>query len=385
MKRLCVLGSTGSIGRQTLDIVKNHPELFRIVSLSAHQNVELLTSQIRDFAPEAVAVTDENSAKAIQSGFDGCVTVASGLKSLIGLVESEDVDIVVNGLVGSVGLDSTLAAIRAGKTLALANKESMVVGGELVRKELKKHRTSIIPVDSEHNAVFQCLTGEDPKNLKRIILTGSGGPFRNRKIESLDKVTPEEALAHPRWNMGKKISIDSATLMNKGLEVIEAHFLFGVDYEQIEVVVHPQSIIHSMVEFRDGSIKAHLGQTDMRIPIQYAISFPERLDSPLPSINFVELGTLTFEAPDFDNFPCLKYAFEAGKAGKTYPAVLNAANEETVAAFLKQEIAFTAIPRIIETVIDSHDPSKPEGVNILKQAEEWARQKAKELIRDQGR
>jgi len=385
LKRLCVLGSTGSIGRQTLDIVKNHPELFRIVSLSAHQNVELLTSQIRDFAPEAVAVTDENSAKAIQSGFDGCVTVASGLKSLIGLVESEDVDIVVNGLVGSVGLDSTLAAIRAGKTLALANKESMVVGGELVRKELKKHRTSIIPVDSEHNAVFQCLTGEDPKNLKRIILTGSGGPFRNRKIESLDKVTPEEALAHPRWNMGKKISIDSATLMNKGLEVIEAHFLFGVDYEQIEVVVHPQSIIHSMVEFRDGSIKAHLGQTDMRIPIQYAISFPERLDSPLPSINFVELGTLTFEAPDFDNFPCLKYAFEAGKAGKTYPAVLNAANEETVAAFLKQEIAFTAIPRIIETVIDSHDPSKPEGVNILKQAEEWARQKAKELIRDQGR
>ena len=385
MKRLCVLGSTGSIGRQTLDIVKNHPELFRIVSLSAHQNVELLTSQIRDFAPEAVAVTDENSAKAIQSGFDGRVTVTSGLKSLIDLVESEDVDIVVNGLVGSVGLDSTLAAIRAGKTLALANKESMVVGGELVRKELKKHRTSIIPVDSEHNAVFQCLTGEDPKNLKRIILTGSGGPFRNRKIESLEKVTPEEALAHPRWNMGKKISIDSATLMNKGLEVIEAHFLFGVGYEQIEVVIHPQSIIHSMVEFRDGSIKAHLGQTDMRIPIQYAISFPERLDSPLPSINFVELGTLTFEAPDFDNFPCLKYGFEAGKAGKTYPAVLNAANEEAVAAFLKQEIAFTAIPRIIESVIDSHDPSKPESVNILKQAEEWARQKAKELIRDQGK
>lgn len=381
LKRLCVLGSTGSIGKQTLDIAARHPEFYQIVSLSTHQNIELLEQQMQRFNPLVVAVTDESSAQVLESRTEEKTSVLSGKDSLVELVESSNVDIVVNALVGSLGLDSTIAAIRAEKTIALANKESMVVGGGVVRKELREFRASIIPVDSEHNAIFQCLVGEDPKDLKRILLTGSGGPFRGRESKDLEHVTIAEALAHPRWTMGKKISIDSATLMNKGLEVIEAHFLFGVGYDQIEVVIHPQSIIHSMVEFVDGSIKAHLGPTDMRIPIQYAISFPERLEAPLSSIDFVELSSLTFEAPDLDNFPCLRYAFEAGRKGKTFPAVLNAANEEAVSAFLNEEITFTAIPKVIDGVLNSHEPLEPENIEVLKEAEQWARRKARELIK----
>lgn len=380
MKKICVLGSTGSIGIQTLEVVRAHPQLYKIVAISAHQNVELLSRQIDEFNPTLVAMTQTNAATDLRSRIDQRLPVLMGDNGLVELVKSTDADIVINGLVGSVGLGPTIATIQAGKILALANKESMVVGGDLVKHELRKSKSTIIPVDSEHSAIFQCMIGEDPKDLKKIILTGSGGPFRGRQIKDLEKVTVEEALAHPRWNMGKKISIDSATLMNKGLEVIEAHYLFGVDYDQIEVVIHPQSIIHSMVELVDGSIKAHLGQADMRIPIQYAISFPHRFDLAIPSVDFAELGSLDFEPPDFDNFPCLQYAFWAGREGKTYPAVLNAVNEETVAAFLKEEIGFTAIPRIIESVLGKHNPIDTVSTGSLIVAEKWARQEANKLI-----
>jgi len=380
LKKICVLGATGSIGRQTLDIVRSNPDSFKVVALSTHQNTGLLAEQVKEFKPDSVVVTDKNRAQEFDQQTNGSIPVLSGTENLVKLVERDDVDIVINALVGSVGLKSTLATIRAKKILGLANKESMVVGGELVREELKKNKGSVIPVDSEHSAIFQCLYGENPGDLKRIILTGSGGPFRGRKAGELRNVTPEEALAHPRWNMGKKISVDSATLMNKGLEVIEAHFLFNLEYDQIDVVIHPQSIIHSMVEFIDGSIKAHLGQTDMKIPIQYALSFPERLRSSLPSIDFVKLGSLTFESPDSVNFPCLKYSFEAGRKRKTYPAVLNAVNEEVVAAFLGRRIPFTAIPEIIVAVLDAHNPCEAGDLGILEESEIWAREKAGKLI-----
>jgi 1-deoxy-D-xylulose-5-phosphate reductoisomerase len=385
LKRICILGSTGSIGRQTLDVVRAHPDQYKVVGLSAYQNVELLRHQIEEFGPVAVAVACEAPATSDLPGKDGELSVLTGSNGLVELVELSDGDIVVNGLVGSIGLNSTIAAIRSGKVLALANKESMVVGGDLVRQELRKSEATIIPVDSEHSAIFQCVVGEDPKELKKIILTGSGGPFRGKKMRDMQNVTVEEALAHPRWKMGNKISIDSATLMNKGLEVIEAHFLFGVGYDRIEIVIHPQSIIHSMVEFIDGSIKAHLGQTDMRIPIQYALSFPHRLDLALSDIDFAQLGSLTFENPDPENFPCLRYAFEAGRKGKTYPAVLNAANEEAVSAFLDRRIGFTSIPRVIEEVLDRHTPTDVDSLGDLITAENWAREEAKKLIERDSR
>ncbi len=380
MKKICVLGSTGSIGRQTLDVVKTHPQLYEIVALSAHQNVELLSHQIDGFKPTVVAVTSKDSAAELRKKTGKGLSVLTGKGGLVELIESTDADIIMNGLVGSVGLNSTIAAIQSNKILALANKESMVVGGDLVKKELEKSNATIIPVDSEHSAIFQCMIGEDPQDLKKIILTGSGGPFRGRSGGDLDNVTVEEALAHPRWNMGNKISIDSATLMNKGLEVIEAHYLFGVNYDQIEVVIHPQSIIHSMVEFKDGSIKAHLGQTDMRIPIQYALSYPHRLELPLPGLDFAELRSLTFETPDMVNFPCLKYAFWAGREGRTYPAVLNAANEEVVTAFLQERLRFRLIPKIIAKILNAHNPIKIESTDDLMVVEKWARQETNKLI-----
>ncbi len=383
MRRICVLGSTGSIGRQTLDVVRAHPDQYKIVGLSAYKNVELLRGQIEEFKPSMVALAGEGSTMQDLPQGNREFSVFKGSKGLVELVKLSDGDIIVNGLVGSIGLNPTIAAIRAGKVLALANKESMVVGGDLVRQQLRKSKATIVPVDSEHSAVFQCVMGEDPKELKKIILTGSGGPFRGRKAAEMQDVTVEEALAHPRWNMGNKISIDSATLMNKGLEVIEAHYLFGVGYDQIEVVIHPQSIIHSMVEFVDGSIKAHLGQTDMRIPIQYAISFPHRLHLALPSVDFAELGSLTFEQPDLENFPCLGHALWAGKQGKTYPAVLNAANEEAVNAFLNNRIGFTSIPLLIEEVLNCHNPTDIRDFSDVITVEDWAKEKTRELI-EQG-
>jgi 1-deoxy-D-xylulose-5-phosphate reductoisomerase len=378
MKKIVILGSTGSIGQQTIEIVQRFPEKFRVIGISGRRRVDLLLAQARELAVKIVALSDKELASSL-TGVKAEVVV--GEEALCHLASLPEVDIVVNALVGSVGLKPTLAALKAGKTVALANKETMVTGGELVVAELERAGAKIIPIDSEHSAIFQCLRGESTREITKLIITGSGGPFRGRGFSDLSTVTVSEALAHPKWKMGPKITIDSATLMNKGLEVIEAHFLFSVSYERIKVVIHPESIVHSLVEFRDGSIKAQLGPTDMRLPIQYALSYPERFESPVKRLDLVELGQLTFEEPDFKNFPCLKYALEAAQAGGTYRVALNAANEEAVAAFLANDIHFTDIPRIIGAVLDQHDGKPLINLGILSEVEKWARGKAKELIK----
>lgn len=380
MKNIVILGSTGSIGLQTIDVVKRYPELFNVIGLAVHKNIELLEEQINELGPQAVVVTDEIAAEKFKNKNISNVAVLTGINGLEELASHEDAHIVLNALVGSVGLRPTLSALRSGKILALANKESMVAGGSIVNKAKEESNATILPVDSEHNAIFQCLVGEKKDEIEKLIITASGGPFRGRSINDLETVSVEDALAHPCWTMGPKITIDSATLMNKGLEVIEARWLFDIPYENIDVVVHPQSIIHSMVEFKDGSIKAHLGQTDMRIPIQYALSYPDRLPSPLPSLNLVEVGNLSFEEPDIENFPCLGYAFEAIKLGKTYPAVLNAANEEAVSAFLNRAIGFTDIPKVIRHVLDNHKAEDETDLGILLEVEKRTREEAKRAI-----
>ena len=389
MKKIVILGSTGSIGTQTVEIVKKYPERFEVVALSAHKNIPLLRRQIEELGATRVVLTDLEAAQILSQDLRSSVSVMAGVKNLEQLAALPEADIVVNALVGSVGLDSTLAALKNGKTLALANKESLVAGGELVKESLKnqgeKEKTSkkkgnIIPVDSEHNAIFQCLVGESSEQINRVLLTGSGGPFRKKKIDEFEEITVSQALAHPRWEMGKKVSIDSATLMNKGLEVIEAHFLFGVGYDRIEVLIHPQSIIHSMVEFKDGSVKAQLAPTDMRLPIQYALAYPERLGPVLSGLDFYEMRELNFEKPDQKKFPCLRLALEAAKEGKTYPAVLNTANELAVEAFLNQKISFLSIPKLIEVVLSDHTPVRVRELKNVKEAERWARLKTGELI-----
>ena len=383
MKNIVILGSSGSIGLQTIDVVKRYPELFNVVGLAVNKSIDALEQQIKELRPKAVVVVDAEKAQELSRRIAGTSNIPELLTSIEGLEQlaaHPEADLVLNALVGSVGLRPTLAALRAGKTLALANKESMVAGGAIVAKVREETGAEILPVDSEHNAIFQCMVGERKREIKRLIVTASGGPFRGRTFSELESVTVEEALKHPRWTMGPKITIDSATLMNKGLEVIEAHWLFDLPYEQIDVIVHPQSIIHSMVEFEDGSIKAHLGQTDMRIPIQYTLSYPDRLPAPLPSLDFVEVGKLTFEKPDMWNFPCLAYAYEAIRLGKTYPAVLNATNEQAVAAFLSKKIRFTDIPNIIKQVIERHEPGDETDLGIVLETEHRAREYADRLI-----
>ena len=383
MKNIVILGSSGSIGLQTIDVVKRYPELFNVVGLDVNKSIDALEQQIKELRPKAVVVVDAEKAQELSRRIAGTSNIPELLTSIEGLEQlaaHPEADLVLNALVGSVGLRPTLAALRAGKTLALANKESMVAGGAIVAKVREETGAEILPVDSEHNAIFQCMVGERKREIKRLIVTASGGPFRGRTFSELESVTVEEALKHPRWTMGPKITIDSATLMNKGLEVIEAHWLFDLPYEQIDVIVHPQSIIHSMVEFEDGSIKAHLGQTDMRIPIQYTLSYPDRLPAPLPSLDFVEVGKLTFEKPDVRNFPCLAYAYEAIRLGKTYPAVLNATNEQAVAAFLSKKIRFTDIPNIIKQVIERHEPGDETDLGIVLETEHRAREYADRLI-----
>jgi len=383
LKNIVILGSSGSIGLQTIDVVKRYPELFNVVGLAVNKSIDALEQQIKELRPKAVVVVDAEKAQELSRRIAGTSNIPELLTSIEGLEQlaaHPEADLVLNALVGSVGLRPTLAALRAGKTLALANKESMVAGGAIVAKVREETGAEILPVDSEHNAIFQCMVGERKREIKRLIVTASGGPFRGRTFSELESVTVEEALKHPRWTMGPKITIDSATLMNKGLEVIEAHWLFDLPYEQIDVIVHPQSIIHSMVEFEDGSIKAHLGQTDMRIPIQYTLSYPDRLPAPLPSLDFVEVGKLTFEKPDMRNFPCLAYAYEAIRLGKTYPAVLNAANEQAVAAFLSKKIRFTDIPNIIKQVIERHEPGDETDLGIVLETEHRAREYADRLI-----
>jgi 1-deoxy-D-xylulose-5-phosphate reductoisomerase len=378
---VAILGSTGSIGRQAIDVALENKDRFSISALSTNKNIKLLGEQAALTRPQYIAIADEQAYRSYVEGPGaGCVMdIRTGIDGIVSLCGDQDTDIVLNALVGSVGLMPTIAALKNKKRLCLSNKESLVVGGDLVTR-LVEEGNPIIPVDSEHNAIFQCLHGHDKKEIKKIVITASGGPFRRRTKKDLKNVTKQQALSHPRWEMGPKITIDSATLMNKGLEVIEAHYLFGVPYEDIEVVVHPQSTVHSMVEFLDGSIIAHLGPTDMRMPIQFALTYPERIPSMVPGLDMQACEDLTFEPVDTDTFECLAYCYEAGIAGKTYPAVLNAANEEAVAAFLDERIGFLDIPSIIRHVMDAHKPVEVSGVDVLEETQRSARRYAGELI-----
>lgn len=368
--RVAILGSTGSIGRQALDVAARFPDRIEIVALGAHTSGEELLAQAARFGVRELALGDEAAARRASALGGGAV---AGGRDAIEALAAGGADMVLNALVGAAGMRASVAALRAGSTLALANKESLVAGGELLTS-LGLER--IIPVDSEHSAIFQCLQGEAAGQIARIWLTASGGPFRGATPERLASVTVGEALAHPRWTMGRKITIDSATLMNKGLEVIEAHHLFGVGYDDIAVVVHPQSCVHSMVEFSDGSVKAHLGATDMRVPIQYAFSHPLRWDAPVPPVDFRTIGSLDFEPPDLTTFRCLALAYDAGRTGGSLPAVMNAANEVAVAAFLEGRIAFDRIATIVEAVMDEHDTQAADSVEVVEAADAWARQSA---------
>ncbi|MFH0992020.1 MAG: 1-deoxy-D-xylulose-5-phosphate reductoisomerase [bacterium] len=353
-KNIAILGSTGSIGQNSLEIIRNLPHLFRAHYLTANKNITLLQKQIEEFKPKAVVVRDEQNAAVLRNRVDPSLEVLSGEAGLVELVARDDTEIVISALVGFAGLKPTVAAIEHRKIIALANKETLVVAGELMIALVREYRVTMIPVDSEHSAIFQCLVGEDRLKIAKLILTASGGPFLNTPKEDFSSIAPEHALNHPNWKMGSKITIDSATLMNKGLEVIEAHWLFGLPADQIEVVVHPQSIIHSMVEFVDGSVKAQLGLPDMKIPIQYALTFPHRHPMNGSRVDFPKLGSMTFFHPDKDKFRCLQLAYDALGLGGTAPAVLNAANEVAVNAFLEKKISFDKIPEIINRSLTHH-------------------------------
>ncbi|MFO7316523.1 MAG: 1-deoxy-D-xylulose-5-phosphate reductoisomerase [Bacilli bacterium] len=355
MKKISLLGATGSIGWQTCDILKNHPEEFQLVAFSAGKNIEKTREIIKTLNPELVSVQEEKDAHALKKEFPH-IHFTYGDEGLIEVATHPESGVLVNAVLGSVGLPSTLAAIRMGKTIAIANKETLVTAGHLVMEEAKKYHAPILPVDSEHSAIFQSMNGENPKQIKRLILTASGGAFRDKTRDELKHVTVRDALNHPNWSMGAKITVDSATMMNKGLEVIEAHVLFDMPFEQIDVLLHKESIIHSMVEFHDTSVIAQLGTPDMRVPIQYALSYPDRL--PLiggKTLNLAEIGQLHFKAVDFDRFKALKLAYEAGRMGGTVLTAMNAANEAAVQLFLQEKIPFLEIEEIIERMMDSHN------------------------------
>ncbi len=376
MKRIAILGSTGSIGTQTLEVISAFPDRYSAHSLTANTQVDMLASQIAHFRPRMVAVNDENSADRLAHG-DDAPSIRSGVEGLIEAVTHPDVDLVISALPGNAGLIPTLRAIEAGKTIGLANKEILVMAGELVMEAARRRGVDILPVDSEHCAVHQCLAGQDPDRIARVILTASGGPFRNSGPEDLKRITSADALNHPTWNMGRKVTIDSATLMNKGFEVIEARWLFDLPLSKIDVVVHPQSIIHSMVEMVDGSVLAQIGPADMRIPIQYALSFPERLESPWPRFDITQHWSLTLDPPDRDRFPCLELAYEASRRGSTVPAVLSTADEMAVEAFLENRVGFTEIPDIIADAMDRHTTeanfSAPVTLESIVAADRWTR------------
>ncbi|MEM1042008.1 MAG: 1-deoxy-D-xylulose-5-phosphate reductoisomerase [Bacteroidota bacterium] len=377
---LAILGSTGSIGTQTLEVVRLFPERFRVVALSAHTNADLLAEQARAFRPQFVALRDAARAPGLRDALAGTgVEVLTGDEGMEAVGRAGEADTVVSAVVGFAGMRPTLAAIRAGKRIALANKETLVVAGELVRDLAARHDTAVLPVDSEHSALFQCLVGEPPGSVETLTLTASGGPFRTRPAGTFEAITKAEALDHPNWDMGAKITIDSATLMNKGLEVIEARWMFDLGPEQIRVLVHPQSIIHSFVTFNDGSAKAQLGVPDMRVPIQYALSFPDRWPAPHPRIDWSDLARLDFEEPDLARFPCLRLAFDALDAGGTAPAVLNAANEVAVALFLEEQIGFTDIPRLVEAALEQAGTSRPDSLGALEAVDREARARVREL------
>ena len=379
MKALSLLGSTGSIGTQTLDIAAQYPDKFRIVGLAAGRNVELLAQQVRQFRPLIVAVFDADKLpelKAAIADLSPQPTLLAGQEGVIEVARCAEADVVVTGIVGCAGLLPTIAAIKAGKDIALANKETLIAGAPVVLPLVKQYGVKLLPADSEHSAIFQCLQGVPKDGLRRILLTASGGSFRDLPIEKLAQVTVADALKHPNWTMGRKITIDSATLMNKGLEVIEAHYLFGVEYDQIEIVIHPQSIIHSLIELEDTSVLAQLGWADMRLPLLYALSYPDRIATNWEPLDLVKIGNLTFREPDHEKYPCMQLAYAAGRAGGCMPAVLNAANEQAVALFLDEKIRFLDIPRLIEQTCDryqSQNRPDPSLEDILA-ADDWARQ-----------
>lgn len=377
MKNIVILGSTGSIGTNSLDVIKNNEDRYKAIGLSAKSNSVLLAEQCKDFNIEAASLWDSSNSKFTSS--DNTRLQTSGMDGLLSLVDM-DYDILVNSLVGAVGIEPTYRAAQKGCRIALANKESLVAAGDLINRELKKSGGEIIPVDSEHSAIFQCLHGNKDKEVEKIIITASGGPFRNLPANEFANITPKQALKHPTWDMGAKISIDSATMVNKGLEVIEAHHLFDIPYEKIEVLVHPQSIIHSMVCYVDGSILAHLGLPDMRIPIQYALSYPKKIQFNSKRLDFAELGSLTFENPDPKRFPCIELAYKAGKTGGSLPCVMNAANEIAVDAFLNEKISFLQIPELIAKAMDTHNVVLDFELNDILEIDIETRRRVKEWV-----
>ena len=377
MKTISILGSTGSIGVNALEIVSRHPEEFRVVALAGGKNYRKIEEQVRLFRPEVASVMDPGVARQLSQSLSSVPTrILCGTEGLTAVATHPQSQMVVSALAGSVGLLPTLAAIRAGKSIALANKEALVMAGEVFMKEIRETRVSLLPIDSEHSAIFQVLAGHRKEEIKRIILTASGGPFLNTPMEELKRVTPREALNHPQWRMGKKVTVDSASLMNKGLEVIEARWLFGVPASRIEVQIHPQSIVHSMVEYIDGSVIAQMALPDMKGPIAYALSYPRRLDLRFPSLNLFEAGPLTFQPVDRERFPALALAYDALEAGGTMPAVLNAANEVAVGAFLAERLEFREVPRLIQKTMKNHQTLRLNSVEDVLQAHSWAREEA---------
>ena len=382
MRQLTILGSTGSVGTQALDVVRRNPERFKVVGLSAGGgNIELLLGQIREFLPPMVGIADEDAAATIKDKLGGLpgVELLVGPDSAETLARETGADMVLNALVGSAGLGPTLAALQSGKTLALANKESLVVGGELVMDLVKGEPERLLPVDSEHAALAMAIRHERREDLKRVVITGSGGPFRGWTARELQRASVKEALQHPVWAMGPKITIDSATLMNKGLEVIEAHHLFDLDYSQIHVVIHPEGLVHAMAEFKDGSMRAEMAVPDMRLPIQLALAWPERLNHGVGSVPLTD-KPLNFEPVDHEAFPAVDLAYRVGGLGSTFPAVMNAANEVAVMAFLESKIPLTRIVELVQTVVDEHEPASVVSVVNIERADAWARQRAAELI-----
>jgi len=381
MQHIAILGSTGSIGTQALEVIAAHQDKFCVTALAAYHNDTLLQEQIEYFKPEIAVLVDQAAADRLVKRYSGATLILTGEEGLLAAATHQAVNTVLTSLVGFAGLKPTLAAITAGKNIALANKETLVAAGEVVTALAKEKGVKILPVDSEHGAIFQCLQGENPDHISRIILTASGGPFRGFTRSQLEHVTVEDCLRHPNWSMGKKITIDSATLANKGLEVIEAKFLFDVDYSQIDVVVHPQSIIHSMVEFHDGSVIAQLGRADMRVPIQYALTYPGRVEANYPKLDFKALSALTFSEPDRVTFPALQLAFEVGRMGGTMPCIFNAANEEAVYSFLRGEIRFLDIATVTQSVVKSHHMLLKPTLNDIYNADLWARIQAKDCLK----
>lgn len=378
MKRIAILGSTGSIGCSSLKVIEAHPEAYQVTALAAGKNIDLLAEQIRKFRPLEVAVLGDQEAESLKERLGGGqeTRIVSGREGFIHLATLEEVDTVISAITGAAGLVPTYAAIRAGKNIALANKETMVMAGPLVMEEAKRRGVAVLPVDSEHSAILQCLQGHPRDDVRRVILTASGGPFKDFSHEEMEKVTPEQALKHPNWNMGPKITVDSATLMNKGLELIEAKWLFELDIHQIHILIHPQSVVHSMVEYRDGSIIAQLGIPDMITPISYALSYPRHVDTPLRPLDLEEVGTLRFMKADTRKFRCLELALRAAEIGDSMPAVLNGANEVAVDLFLKGRIGFLQIPSLIERTMDAHRPFVIDRIEKVMEADVWARERA---------